>query len=124
MHSVRAIIAATVATAVLTTVPSLASAQMTAEAVGGRISAEFGVQILKTEETVTEDGRRAYRMTVMQDGGNSNSAFAVTTIVADAQTGELIPQFRHHRSGYSIPDAPSYAPDAENLRSSGGTVWR
>ncbi|MEM7653285.1 MAG: hypothetical protein AAF220_08910 [Pseudomonadota bacterium] len=101
-----------------------ASAEMSPNAVAAKIAGVYDVNVLRTVETTTDDGRKAYRLTVMQDGDVSNSTFAVTTVVADAETGELIRQFRHKSSGYQVPGAPRFTPGLENMTSGGGTNWR
>lgn len=103
---------------------AIASAEMSPDAVAAKVAGLYDVNVLRTAETTTDDGRKAYRLTVMQDGDVSNSTFAVTTVVADAETGELIRQFRHKSSGYQVPGAPRFTPGLENMTSGGGTNWR
>ncbi|MFQ5786124.1 MAG: hypothetical protein ACE5H8_15060 [Alphaproteobacteria bacterium] len=99
-------------------------AAMTADEVAKAIRDTFDIKVLKVTPFV-EDGRAAYLVTVMNPGGNSNSAFQVGRIAVDAETGALISQFRHLPSGYVLSGAPRYGsgpgrPDAaEN-----GIVWR
>ena len=104
-----------------------ASAQrLTAEAAARQVAETYGVEALRVREVRQEDGSLAYAVTVMTPGGDSNNAFVVTTLLIDARTGELIPQFRHTPTGHEFSDAPSNVPRTESdgpaLRR-GGT-WR
>lgn len=101
-----------------------AQAALTAEQVARQIAETYKVRVLKVAP-LEFGGRAAFRVTVMKPGGNSNDAFRVTTIAVDAETGKLIPQFRHRASGYDLPAAPRYEagpsrPDAAEK----GIVWR
>ncbi len=101
-----------------------ARAALTAEQVAQQIAEAYGVRVLKIAPTEI-DGRAAFRVTVMKPGGNANDAFRVTTLAVDAETGKLIPQFRHRASGYELSGAPRYEagpsrPDAAEK----GIVWR
>lgn len=105
--------------------PALAQ-RLTAEAAARQVAETYGVEALRVREVRQEDGSLAYAVTVMNPGGTSNNAFIVTTLLVDARTGELIPQFRHTPTGHEISDAPSNVPRTESdgpaLRR-GGT-WR
>ena len=91
-----------------------ASAQrLTAESAAQGVAETYGVEVLRVREMRAEDGRRAYAVTVMAPGGDANDAFRVTTLLVDAQTGELIPQFRHTPTGHEISGAPSNVPPTE-----------
>lgn len=92
-----------------------ASAQrLTAEAAARQVAETYGVEALRVREVRQEDGSLAYAVTVMTPGGDSNNAFAVTTLLVDAQTGALIPQFRHTPTGHEFSDAPSNVPPTES----------
>ncbi len=92
-----------------------ASAQrLTAEAAARQVAETYGVEALRVREMRQEDGSLAYAVTVMTPGGDSNNAFAVTTLLVDAQTGALIPQFRHTPTGHEFSDAPSNVPPTES----------
>lgn len=80
-----------------------------AEEVSAIVAQAFGVEVLRIAP-VDADGRPAYRVTVMNPGGDSDGAFQVTTLVVDAGTGGLIPQFRHKAAGYDLPGPPTNAP--------------
>lgn len=75
-----------------------ALAAMSADEVKTRIEKEYGVQVLKVTP-VERDGAKSYAVTVMNPGGDFNTAFMVTTLEVDAETGRLVPQFRHLESG-------------------------
>ena len=91
-----------------------ASAQrLTAQAAAQRVAETYGVEALRVRTMRMEDGRRAYAVTVMAPGGDINGAFQVTTLLVDAQTGELIPQYRQTPTGHEISDAPSNVPPTE-----------
>ncbi len=101
-----------------------ARAEVTAEQAAEAIAKAYGVQVLKVAP-ITIDGRAAWRITVMNPGGNFNDAFRVATVAVDAETGKLIPQFRHRASGYELSGAPRYEtgptrPDAAET----GILWR
>ncbi|HET6521979.1 MAG TPA: hypothetical protein VFG47_19480, partial [Geminicoccaceae bacterium] len=87
--------------------------------IAARIAAAYGVEVLavKRDDLV---GGPAYAVRVMQPGGNSNAAFQVSTLMVDATTGELIPQFRHRTAGYQVSGSlraePPTAPDGTALR--------
>jgi uncharacterized membrane protein YkoI len=66
------------------------------------IASAYNVEVLKV---VRDDnsGKPVYRVVVMNPPGDTNEAFMVTTLVVDAATGTLIPQFQHLREGYALP---------------------
>lgn len=88
----------------------VAAQALSADAAGRQVAATYGVETLRVRETRTEDGRRAFAVTVMTPGGDVNGAFQVTTLLVDAETGQLIPQFRHGPTGHELSDAPSNVP--------------
>ena len=61
------------------------------KAIADRIAKEYGVTVLKTAEGDV-NGKTVLFVTVMNPGGNSDSAFEVTTLAADPATGDLISQ--------------------------------
>ena len=84
------------------------------DAAAARIAEVYGVEVLRVQE-VTVDGRAAYAITVMNPGGNSNAAFQVNTLLADAATGNLLPVFRHRPAGYDPPGAATYESKVDGL---------
>jgi hypothetical protein len=73
------------------------------EEVKKKIEGAYPVQVLKVEPTDV-NGKKAYSVRVMRkDGGNA--AFSISTLAVDAETGALLPAFRHRASGYELPDA-------------------
>ncbi len=45
------------------------------------------------------DGRQVWLLTVMNRGGDFNTAFQVNILAVDRETGKLVPAFRHGPSG-------------------------
>ncbi|TQV79002.1 hypothetical protein [Denitrobaculum tricleocarpae] len=80
------------------------------EAVAAEIASRYDVEVLRSSEVVLADGSSAYELVVMRPGGNSNAAFQVTRLLADPESGDLIPAFRHGRSGYDLSGAPRFNP--------------
>ena len=91
-----------------------------------RIETEFGVTVLRVRPMEREDGSPAYAVTVMNPGGDRNSAFAVSTLEVDARTGALLPQFRHVADGYSSSDGGRFDPNrsTDNPTVLRGNPWR
>jgi hypothetical protein len=102
------------------TVPALAGA--TPETVKQRIEKAYPVQVLRVDPTEV-DGRPALAVRVMNKASGQNGGFGVTTLVVDAETGELVPAFRHRVSGYTLPDQVSGDPRQVNVPERGST-WR
>lgn len=101
-----------------------AVAQVTQDQAAERIAETYGVEVLKTREGKV-DGTAVWLVTVMEPGGNSNSAFRVATLAVDKATGELVPVFRHGASGYSLPGEEAGVPRSANhpLNMQQG-IWR
>ncbi|PWC43485.1 PepSY domain-containing protein [Azospirillum sp. TSO22-1] len=97
-----------------------------ADEVKRQIEKEYGVTVLRVRDVTREDGSLAYAVTVMNPGGDRNSAFEVSTLEVDARTGKLVPQFRHAADGYTASTDGRYDPN----RSTGnpavlrGHTWR
>ena len=85
------------------------SSNAAADGLAKTLGQRFGVDVLRVEPGES-DGRPIYRMVVMNLGGDFNSAFAVHTLVVDAETGALVPQFRHEPSGYQLAAQPDRTP--------------
>jgi hypothetical protein len=77
------------------------------------------LKVLKLKETAV-DGRPAYLVTVMNSGGNTNSAFQVERILIDAETGAAISTFRHSATGVDLGTGPEFEPTHEG----GGLTMR
>jgi hypothetical protein len=87
------------------------AATLPPEEVGRKVAEEWGVEVLRVRQ-VTVDSRKALAVTVMSPGGAFNGAMGVTTLLVDAESGSLLPQFRHRTSGYTLPaDQPGPQPD-------------
>ncbi len=101
-----------------------ALAQMTDSQVAAAIARQYDVTVLRVAP-LEEDGRPAYRVTVMSGGGDVNGAYRVRTVVVDAESGRLILQFRHRTSGYDLPGTPTYDGDISRPDAAqSGVVWR
>lgn len=106
--------------------PAAAVPTKPADEVKRQIEKEYGVTVLRIRDLVREDGSSAYAVTVMNPGGDRNSAFEVSTLEVDARTGTLVPQFRHAADGYTASSAGQHDPN----RSTGnpavlrGHTWR
>ncbi|SMF23935.1 hypothetical protein SAMN06265365_108126 [Tistlia consotensis] len=74
------------------------------------VAEQFGVQVLKVRPG-TVDGRAVWLVTGMNPGGNSNSAFVVSTVAVDVESGRPLRSFQPVETG-SLPLAG--APAAEN----------
>ena len=95
------------------------SAEMTPEDISSAIAQRFNVKVLRVAPA-DQDGRKTYAVVVMNAGGNFNEAYRVSTLMVDAATGELIPQFRNNPVGYDLPEPANRAiPD-----NSGGAIRR
>jgi hypothetical protein len=104
--------------------PAPAIAAMTADQVKAKIAKDFGVKVLKVRPGKV-DSRKVYLVTMMNRGGDFNEAFQVNTIIVDAETGQLVPRFRHRASGHDPNEARSFAPNRQPtgaLRE--GFTWR
>lgn len=85
-------------------VPSTALAAVSAEAASQQISERFGVQVLKVAPGEL-DGREVWMVTVMVPGDSGNASFQVHVLAVDQATGDLVPSFRHHATGATLPPA-------------------
>lgn len=124
-RSVAAILALAVSLAVsLAFAPGPAAAQVGKDEAAKQIAEEYGVEVLKTREGEI-DGQPVWLITVMQQGGNSNSAFRVSTLAVSKQTGKLVPVFQHKSSGYNLPGEEAGVPRSANqpLNMQHG-IWR
>ena len=117
-------IAAGIAAAVLYSA-TVSSAPVTADQAASRFAEEYGVRVLKTEETEFR-GRRVFVLTVMNPDGNFNEAFQVSKVAVDAMTGALVSAFAHRDDGLDGNAAPQYQPNRQSSDSirPGQPVWR
>ncbi len=83
---------------------SPAGAALSADQVKRQVETRYGVKVLRIKP-VTEQGRSAFSVTIMNPGGAFNEAFQVNTIVIDAETGRPIIQYRQGPGGIQ-PAAP------------------
>lgn len=85
-----------------------------------RITQRYGVRVLHADRELV-DGKPAYRVVVMNPGGNFNEAYAVHTLVIDPASGELVSQFQHLPAGYDLAAPPDRTPRDDG---SGDTIRR
>ena len=78
---------------------SPAGAEMSVDAVKQKIEADYAVTVLRVKP-MADDGRRVFAVTIMNPGGDFNEAFQVITIVVDAETGDLVLQYRQRAGGH------------------------
>ncbi len=90
------------------------------DAVAVSLAQRFYVKILRVTP-IERDGKNLFAVVVMNPGGNFNEAFKVTTLVVDAETGDLVAQFRDEDSGYHLPPAANRQPPADE---SGAAIRR
>ena len=63
------------------------------------IEQTYDVEVLRARPGQI-DGRQVWLLTVMNRGGDFNTAFQVNTLAVDQETGRLVPAFRHGPSGF------------------------
>ncbi len=100
-----------------------AVAQVTDQEAKRQIEDSYDVEVLRVREGEI-DGRAVWLVTVMMPSGDFNSAFMVSSLAIDRQTGDLVPSFRHRASGYDLPgglrsDKDGLRPDVARSR-----TWR
>ena len=78
-----------------------AGPKLSPDEVKQQIEQSYPVHVLGIR-AIKADGKAAYAVTVMIRGGDFNDAFQVNTFIVDADTGALIPVFRHLASGYVL----------------------
>ena len=93
-----------------------AVAQVTDEEAKLWVEETYAVEVLGVRESEV-DGRAVWLVTVMLPEGDFNSAFMVSNLAIDRQSGNLVPSFRHRKSGYDLPgglrsDRAGLRPDA------------
>jgi hypothetical protein len=94
--------------AALSALPAFA---LTPDELGRKVAEQWQVDLVRVRP-VTVEGQDGLAVTVMKPGGSFNGALGVATILVDPATGELMRQFRHGASGYSLPDTlPGPQPD-------------
>lgn len=90
-----------------------AAERLSADEVSADITKRYHVTVLRVTPTKVED-RAAYAVVVMNPAGDDNGAFKVTTLIADAETGELVSQFAHRPSGYDLPLPADRSPPTDS----------
>lgn len=123
----KAMLAGAIAAAAMTTMLQSGGAQaLQSEAdVTAQIEEAYPVKVLRVTPGEIEN-RQVWMVTVMNEGGTSNAAFQVTTLAVDRESGELVPAFRHHESGYSLPPGanPLTGEKTDPSRARIGRDWR
>jgi len=100
-----------------------AVAQVSDQEAKRQVEESYDVEVLRVREGEI-DGRGVWLVTVMLPPGDFNSAFMVSSLAIDRETGDLVPSFRHRESGYDLPgglrgDKGGLRPDAVRSR-----AWR
>ena len=100
-----------------------AAAQVTDQDAKRQVEEAYDVEVLGVREGEI-DGRPVWLVTVMMPPGDFNTAFMVSSLAIDRETGDLVPSFRHRASGYELPgglrgDKAGLRPDAVRNR-----TWR
>lgn len=101
----------------------VAYAAMSEQEVWAAVERDYGVQVLRIRPD-TDDGRNVFLVTVMNPPGDFNEAFQVNTLMVDAETGQLVLQYRHGPSGHRFSDAPSHVPNRQSPDAPRGRTWR
>ena len=104
-------------------VPSSANAAMTQSQITAAIEKSYDVRVLKIYAD-KENGKSVFRVKVMYNGGDWNTAFQVNTIVIDAETGERVAQFKHQSSGRSLPGNYDSMPNRQPPDALRRHIWR
>lgn len=104
-------------------VPSSANAAMTQSQVAAATEKSYDVRVLKIYAD-KENGKSVFRVKVMYNGGDWNTAFQVNTIVIDAKTGERVAQFKHQSSGRSLPGNYDSMPNRQPPDALRRHIWR
>ena len=103
--------------------PSSAKAAMTQSQITAAIEKSYDVRVLKIYAD-KESGKNVFRVKVMYNGGDWNTAFQVNTIVIDAETGERVAQFKHQSSGRSLPGNYDSMPNRQPPDALRRHIWR
>jgi hypothetical protein len=99
------------------------AAAITPDEVSKKLAQQFGVRVLRVVPTEI-DGKPAFAVRVMTPPGNSNEAMRIDTLAVDAETGALLPAFRHGRTGYTLPGNPAPDPNRNSNVPADGRPWR
>lgn len=82
---------------------STGAAAISEDEAARQIADRFSVRVLDVKPGKL-DGQDVWLVTVMKEGGNRNDAFQVSRLAVDRESGALVPSFRHHESGYELPE--------------------
>jgi hypothetical protein len=99
------------------------AAAITPDEVSKKLAQQFGVRVLRVLP-IEVDGKPAFAVRVMIPPGNSNEALRIDTLAVDADTGALLPAFRHGRTGYTLPGDPVPDPNRNVNVPADGRPWR
>ncbi len=101
-----------------------ARAAMTEAQVTHSLEQAYNVTVLRVTR-LKHDGLPAFLVTMMNPGGNFNTAYQVNTVLVDAETGKLISRFRHRASGHDRNAAPRFIPNRHSPNAlESGIIWR
>ena len=84
---------------IVSIVPNPGAAAVTEAEAVRTIEETYDVEVLRARPGQI-DGRQVWLLTVMNRGGDFNTAFQVNTLAVDQETGGLVPAFRHGPSGF------------------------
>lgn len=122
MNKIVLLAAALLAVAIVT--PPV-EAGMTKPQIKQSLEKAYPVRVLdKYIESGTFDGRPVFHVKVMNRGGNFNAALMITTLVVDADSGELLSVFRHKDSGYELSDGGDREANRQPVDAPRGVQWR
>ena len=100
-----------------------AQAQVGREQAAARIAEDYGVEVLRVRPGEI-DGQAVWLVTVMQPGGDFNTAFQVTTLAVDQVSGELVPAYRQGTSGALGTAVPRGVRNDRRPDASRSGTWR
>lgn len=84
----------------------------------------YKVQVLRIAKGEA-DGKAVYRMSIMTPKADYNAAMQVSVVTVDAESGQIMPIYRHRTSGFDDNSVPMMRPNRqseEGLQSR--SVWR
>jgi hypothetical protein len=93
-----------------------AVAQVTNQEAKLQVEETYVVEVLGRRDSEI-DGRAVWLVTFVVLSCDTNSAFMVSSLAIDRESGDLVPAFRHRASGYELPgglrrDRVGLRPDA------------
>jgi hypothetical protein len=84
----------------------------------------YKVKVLRVAKD-EEGGRAVYRLRVMNPAADFNAAMQVSVMTLDAESGQLLPIYRHRASGIDDNASPMMRPNRQGEEAlSIRSVWR